>query len=256
MPAPPLRLLPLGVGEAFTRLHYTFGLAVEYDGRWLLIDCPHPIRKMIHEAGQAAGLPFDLRDVDAVLITHLHADHVSGLEDLAFFNHFVLGRHARVVIHPELIGPLWDNLLAGGMGQMRSQGDDPFETISRERYFETIPLKPGQPLTLGPFEVESHPTVHSLPCQGYRIGAGGRTLAISGDTAFDPGLLTWLERDAHLIVHEATTHEPPGMHTRIGELAALPRDLRERLRVIHYPDDYDLEASPIRPLRQGVVEWV
>jgi len=256
MPAPPLRLLPLGVGEAFTRLYYTFGLAVEYDGRWLLIDCPHPIRKMIHEAGQAAGLPFDLEQVEAVLITHLHADHVSGVEDFGFFNYFALGRRARVVIHPELVGPLWDDLLAAGMGRMRFQAGEPFEPIDRERYFETIPLEPGQRLTLGPFEVESHPTTHSLPCQGYRVTAAGRTLAVSGDTAFDPVLLAWLTCNAHLIVHEVTTHDPPGMHTHLTQLAALPSELRERLRLVHYPDDYDLDASPIRPLRQGVVELV
>ncbi len=40
-----MRFLPLGVGDAFTALHYTHCVAVESQGRYLLIDCPHPIRR-------------------------------------------------------------------------------------------------------------------------------------------------------------------------------------------------------------------
>src|SRR5262249_835007 len=42
-------LLPLGVGEAFTSLYYTSCFALGVDDHWLLIDCPHPVRKMLRE---------------------------------------------------------------------------------------------------------------------------------------------------------------------------------------------------------------
>jgi len=76
-----LRLIPLGVGEAFTARHYTSCLALGADDDWMLIDCPHPVRKMLLEGSTAAGIPVDLDRISAVAVTHLHADHCCGLED-------------------------------------------------------------------------------------------------------------------------------------------------------------------------------
>src|SRR5207253_6076518 len=56
-----LRLLPLGVGNAFSELYYSTSLAViAADGRWLLVDCPHPIRKILREASLASGIDLGL----------------------------------------------------------------------------------------------------------------------------------------------------------------------------------------------------
>ena len=51
-----LRLIPLGVGEAFTALHYTSSYALGLDDQWLLVDCSHPIRKMLRDASLASGV--------------------------------------------------------------------------------------------------------------------------------------------------------------------------------------------------------
>ena len=42
-----VRLIPLGVGGAFTSLYYTTCMALGLGDDWILIDCPHPIRKLI-----------------------------------------------------------------------------------------------------------------------------------------------------------------------------------------------------------------
>ena len=62
----------------------------------------------------------------------------------------------------------------------------------------------------------------------------------------DEGLIDWLS-EADLVVHE-TNH---GVHTPYEKLAALPAELRARMRLIHYPDDFDTSASVIEPLAQG-----
>jgi hypothetical protein len=35
------------------------------------------------------------------------------------------------------------------------------------------------------------------------------------------------------------------------KLAALPESLRSRMRLTHYPDDFDADSSVIESLRQG-----
>ena len=112
---PGLRLLPLGIGNAFSAVSYSTCLALEADGCWLLIDCPHPIRKMMREAAAAAAVDLDAAAVHAVVLTHLHADHVSGLEGLAFYSRFLLDRKLRLVAHPSVSEHLWSGHLAAGM---------------------------------------------------------------------------------------------------------------------------------------------
>jgi ribonuclease BN (tRNA processing enzyme) len=81
------------------------------------------------------------------------------------------------------------------------------------------------------------------------IEAAGRTLGYSSDTAFDPKLISFLE-PADLIVHE--TNLGPA-HTPYAALAALPAELRARMRLIHYSDGFDAAASNITALREGEV---
>src|SRR5690606_5262572 len=106
---------PLGVGDAFSARWYSSCLALEHEGRWILIDCPHPIRKMLREGSARLDAPLDLDRVEGVALTHLHADHASGLEGYAYFSLFVLHRKARVLAHPAVRARLWDGSLAAGM---------------------------------------------------------------------------------------------------------------------------------------------
>lgn len=243
-----LSLLPLGIGDAFSRVHYSSCVAVEHDGAWLLLDCPHPIRKMMHEAGQRAGVALDVQDIHAVALTHLHADHCSGLEGLAFFAHFALQRKVSVVAHPAVIARLWDGHLAAGMEQLvqGSNAAGPKRRMTFDDFFHWIPVSEDRPAQVGPFTLECRPTLHHVPTTAFRIRAGGQTLGYSADTAFDGDLIDWLGA-ADLVVHETNL----GTHTPYERLAALPEELRRRMRLIHFPDGFDTAHSVIEPLEEG-----
>jgi len=245
-------LIPLGVGEAFTARYYTSCLALGVDGDWLLIDCPHPVRKMLREASIGASLcePLDLDRVHAVAVSHLHADHCCGLEDFGYFSFFALGRRAKLLMHPDASARLWDGLLAAGMETAQVKPDAPPVRKQLGDYFELIDLNPSQPVQCGPFSVECRRTIHSVPTYAFRVTAGERVLGYSADTAYDPTLIDWLA-PADLIVHEVTTMLHTGVHTPYEKLAALPESLRSKMRLTHYPDDFDMDSSVIEPLRQG-----
>ena len=242
----PFSFIPLGVGDAFSALYYSSCVALEAEGAWLLVDCPHPIRKMMREAGQAAGIPLDLDKVSGIALTHLHADHASGLEGFAFALHFAAGRKARLVAHPEVAAGLWEGHLAAGMGQTLPEPQGKPEPHSLQDFFEVSHLPEGEVARVGPFAIECRRTIHHIPTTAFRIRAGGRCLGYSADTAFDPGLIEWLSA-ADLIVHETNL----GVHTPYEKLAALPEALRARMRLIHYPDDFNAKASVIEVLNQG-----
>jgi ribonuclease BN (tRNA processing enzyme) len=248
---PEVRLIPLGVGDAFTARHYTTCLALGVDDSWLLIDCPHPVRKMWREASLSAlGEPLDLDRVVGVAITHLHADHASGLEDFAYFTHFVLKRRATWLAHPDASAHLWDGLLSAGMGRTRLTPEGVSTRRKLADYVDLIPLSTSKPVEFGPFSIECRPTMHSIPTTAFRIRASGRTFAFSADTAHDPSLIDWLGH-ADLIVHEATTLDESPVHTPYARLAALPEALRGKMRLSHLPDDFDAASSAIETLREG-----
>ena len=236
-----MQVTALGVGDAFSARWYSTCLLVTAGDHRLLIDCPHPIRKVLAESAPGVDLP----DLDAVVLTHLHADHCSGLEGLGFFSHFVLNRPVPLLAWPGVTNRLWERL-APGMDCLQREDGAPPDRMALDDYFALHPLSLTEPVTFGPFTIEARPTKHHVPTTALRISAGDQSLGYSADTSFDPALIEWLA-PCDLIVHETNL----GTHTALSDLLTVAPDVRQRMRLVHYPDFFDLESCPIPCLRQG-----
>ena len=249
---PEVRLIPLGVGDAFTARHYTTCLALGVDDSWLLIDCPHPVRKMWREASLSAlGEPLDLDRVVGVAITHLHADHASGLEDFAYFTHFGLKRRATWLAHPEVSARLWDGLLSAGMGRMRTHARRRHDPEAARRLRRPDPARRVEARRVRPVLDRVPPDDpldpdHRLPDQGRRPD-----LRLQRRYRLRPGpdrLAQPRRPDRPRGDHPRPS---PPVHTPYARLAALPEALRAKMRLSHLPDDFDAASSLIEPLLQG-----
>ena len=242
-----LRLLSLGVGNAFSAVSYSSCLALQADACWMLIDCPHPILKMMREASLSSGMTLDPADVHAVALTHLHADHVSGLEGLGYYNHFFLHRRTKLLAHKSVWERLWSEHLAAGMKYSTPTPGAAVVERCFADFFDLHNLPDNQTVTTGPFKISTFPATHSVPTTAYFIEAADRKFGYSADTSYNPPLIEWLSR-ADLIVHEANGDYP---HTPYERLAALPAELRKKMFVIHYPDGFDPPGREVALLRQG-----
>lgn len=235
----------LGVGDTFSERHHTSALLLHCQGFFLAVDCPDVYRSVLRAAGERCGRALPVPD--HVLITHVHGDHMNGLEGVAFWKRFAEGKRVQLLASPEVRAVIWDQRLQASMSalwdgqRMRQLGFDD--------YFDHLALPWTEPTQVGPFRIHTRRTVHHVPTSALLVEAGGRTLGYSSDTAFDPELIAFLE-PADLIIHE--TNLGPA-HTAYTDLAALPASLRAKMRLIHYPDPFDVAASAITALQEGEV---
>ena len=79
-----MRMLVLGVGDAFTRLHFGTSALLEGPEGFVLLDCPDLVHRALHEASAKAGWDVDVMSISDILLTHLHGDHCNGLESFGF----------------------------------------------------------------------------------------------------------------------------------------------------------------------------
>lgn len=234
----------VGVGDAFTTRYFNACFLVEAGSTRLLVDAPPALGRALGDLGARGGPPVGLADVDRVIITHLHGDHVGGLEQLLFFQRFVTGKRITLHASPEVLAGLWETRLRGGMDTLMA-ADGTRSSLTLDDYANVAPLGPGKN-PIGDLDLEWRPTIHHIPTAALRFSAGGLSFGYSADTAFDPTLVDWLAC-ADLFFHETNL----GVHTPLASLVGLPDAVKRRMRLIHYPDFHDPDHSPIPCAREG-----
>jgi ribonuclease BN (tRNA processing enzyme) len=141
--------------------------------------------------------------VDAVFLSHLHPDHCMDL-----CGYHVLRRYHPSGAQPRI--PVWGP--EGSADRMATAYGLDLDPGMREEFdFHEL----GEPVRVGPLTVTPVPVVHPVPAFGFRVEAGGRTLAYSGDTGPCQGLDA-LAAGADLLLAEASFRSedanPPDLH--------------------------------------------
>ena len=215
----------IGTGSAFSKRYYNNNALVYTDGFTLLIDCGVTAPTSLHQ------LDKPLSEIDAILITHIHADHVGGLEEFAFRMKFQYDRKPVLYIAESLVQPIWENTLKGGLVQNEWQ--------ELEDFFEVRPLQAGVPAQLAPgLTVELMETPHIPGKQSYSVYINDHFF-YSADMRFHPSLLGSLikQRGCNVIFHDCQLQSPGIVHASLEELLTLPEWIQERIWLVHYADD-------------------
>lgn len=200
---PELRITLLGTGNPRPSME-RFGPStlVEAGEHAVLIDAGRGSLQRLFQIGAAA----QVREIDYILFTHLHSDHVSGLPDL-WLSGWIFGRDRALPI----LGP----------PGTKSMCDHLFEAYAfdrKVRAFQYDPdgiqlgakdVEPGVVLDEGGLRVVAFAVEHGggvEPAYGYRVDYQGRSAAFSGDTRFFEGIVEHA-RGVDVLVHEVLSPE-------------------------------------------------
>ncbi|MGW0562576.1 MBL fold metallo-hydrolase [Streptomyces sp. NPDC003016] len=204
---------------------------VEADGFRLLLDLGNGA---LGELQRHVGL----YDIDAIFLSHLHADHcidMCGYFVARYYRHEGGRAPAIPVYGPE-----------GTERRLTTAYADTPTEKSMAEVFDFRTLRPGT-FELGPFSVRTEKVHHPVETYGIRVAHGGRSLAYSGDTGTCPAL-SELADGVDLFLCEASftygKEDIPGLHLNgreAGEEAS--RAGVGRLVLTHIPPWTDAEAN-------------
>ena len=136
--------------------------------------------------------------VDALYLTHLHADHCLDVAPFIVWHRYSGRSRGRPV--PLYAPPGADRRLASAYYGESAPLEDVFD----------FTVLTGAPFDLGPFQARTARTAHPVECHAVRLTAGGRSLVYTGDTGASAAVVE-LARDAHVLLAEAAHPDVPGL---------------------------------------------
>ena len=216
-----------GTGAAWAYGYGNSSAIVEARGKRLLVDCGHTVPARLKQMG------LSLQDIDGVFISHLHGDHVYGLEEWGFRNMLQWEIRPPLFIAENLAGHLWSNVLAGTMGQTCDR------SCLLKDYFDVIPLNVGTPQPFGPFTLAIHPVRHIPHAHAYgvKVAAEGASVGFTCDTLADRD--AWFYEDTACVFHDCSfkPYYSSTVHAHFDQLCQYPAEWRSRTYLVHYDDD-------------------
>ncbi|MDH2414009.1 MBL fold metallo-hydrolase [Nocardioides sp. CER19] len=173
----------------------------------------------------------DPLSIDAVLLSHLHADHCIDMT-----SYYVLRRYHPSGHQPPI--PVWG---PKGTARRLARAYDLPRKPGMQEEFEFHQLRGG--FEVGPFRITPVEVDHPVPAYAFRIEVAGTVLAYTGDTGPTDALLD-LARDVDLLLAEASFRHgddnPESLHltgVQAGEVAA--KAGAKRLVLTHIPPWHD-----------------
>ncbi len=204
------------------------GYLVQEQGFTLLMDCGNGVFSRLREF-------VDYADVDAVLVTHLHADHFFDIVPYSFALSYGMRRDSP---HPALHAP------PGGIDCFRRVSGCLGDESLVSGAFAVSEYDGRHSLTLGPLQVSLCEVPHYVRTHAVQITAAGCGRFTFGADCRPNDELVRFAADSDLLVIEATLSEPENFGYR-GHLTA--REAGEhgaaagagRLVLTHFSDELD-----------------
>lgn len=213
----------------------------------LLIDCGYTTPPKLLELGRLA-------EVKHLVITHVHADHVGGLEVLGHLSRFITKQRPNLYVPASLMDELWEGSLRGGMARSQDR-DGEAATLGLEDFFEVHVLEEEAPVIRiqGLPAITLQPTLHVKGKPAYSVFLGDKVYYSSDTQLLPPGEgpngapLEAIFQDCQLVGGSSNVHTPLEQLDR-----ELPPDRKRITYLMHYSHGWEA----IDPQAKGFAAFV
>ena len=235
-----MKLKFIGVGSAFTTSDYYQSnlLITASNGKNLLVDCGTDIRFSLNESCGITEVNL-CNKIDAVYISHLHSDHIGGMEWMAFQTYFNPNhKRPQLFMEQTLMHELWDNSLVAGLGCIEGK------CMHLTDYFTCRTLAGNGSFTWEGicFQLVRMPHI----CAGYKnfysygliindLVNNSPAVFFTTDTQYRPDIIAHEIETASVIFHDCETSGfKSAVHAHYQDLLKFPREIRQKMWLYHY----------------------
>jgi phosphoribosyl 1,2-cyclic phosphodiesterase len=228
----------LGVGS---------GLSPELGNNNILLESEDRSRNLLVDCGPVTAHDLKLANkldrIQGVFITHVHDDHIGGLQLWGQLNRYVFRQKPALYYREELLDELWDGSLRGGLSRSTTRDGEP-AALGLDAYFEPHALADGQPLVLdGLPALTPLPRLHvkGKPSFGFFLG---EDVFYSSDSQELPPALGPTGKPLRAIFQDCQLFETGrDVHTPLARLdREMPPELKRITHLMHYNHTPDVDA--------------
>ncbi|HOF00023.1 MAG TPA: MBL fold metallo-hydrolase [Spirochaetota bacterium] len=239
-----LSLFFIGVGSAFSKIHNQTNVLAIKGSDHVLIDCGTLCPKALWNYG------CPIVNIDNVIITHSHADHIGGVEELALMSRYVAKKKPNLYIPAEYKSAFWNYSLKGGLsfGELKDGENLTIEDIFEVRQTAKMPDAPRTMFEaqIGGLNIKLFRTMHipdsanSWRDSFYSYGViFDESILFTSDTRFDREIVEVIGAKYNIkyYFHDCQLFTG-GVHSSIEELKSFPPDVKKRTYLSHYGDNF------------------
>lgn len=230
------RIIFLGVGGWISdpRLGHTSILIESSSGEVILLDAGEGVYAKLKNFG------YDVDDINYVVITHGHGDHVLGLPTLVQIRmHNDLEKLCIITFH-ENVETIKTILKITGYN-------------NAENFVKILELEPNKELSIGEYTLEFIEARHTIPAVSVKVNVEGKCIVYSGDTAYNPKLKDFAKQ-CNLLIHEASNYSQEAYkygHSSYQDAMKIAAEADvDTLALVHFyqmPQPIELEKISDRP---------
>lgn len=180
-----MNVIPIGIWGGFPKANgATSSFLLEHDGFHCLVDCGSGVLASLQN-----HLP--LEALDAVVISHYHADHIADIGSLQYSRliNYYLGQ-------PSPVLPIYGH----------DKDCEHFEKLSYKEQTVGVAIQETDIVQIGPFEVSFCETTHPVYCLAMKFQVDGRSVTFTADTEWRDELVAFA-KGTDLLVSEANLYE-------------------------------------------------